>query len=341
MPSTALLTHRPLARPALRATQPHARMPAPAPGWLQRDDVAMGTAISVALWADGAAQGEAAAQAVMAEMHRVDRAFSPHREDSELSRINRHAATAGAGALALSEEACGLIARALALSELTEGAFDITYAAVGRLYDYRRGLQPDAAALARARACVGWRGLELDRRAGRLRFARPGMCIDLGGFAKGHAVDRAAALLAAHGIRHAWVSAGGDSRVLGDRRGRPWGVAVRDPRRPGAIVAVLPLQDASVSTSGDYERCFINAQGQRVHHLIDPASGRSANGLRSATVVGPDGLVCEALSKALFVRGVREGLALLARVPGADAVLVCDQGRLHASPGLQAVPTPT
>jgi FAD:protein FMN transferase len=309
-----------------------ARTAAPA-GWLQRDDVAMGTAIRVELWHDDARAGEAAAQAVFDEMHRVDRAWSPHKAGSELTRINREA---GRRAVPLSEEGFALIERALAFSALTDGAFDISYAAVGRLFDYRTGQAPDAATLAAAQARVGWRGLELDRRAKTLRFARDGMCIDLGGFAKGFAVDNAAALLARRGVRHAFVAAGGDSRVIGDRRGRPWGLAIRDPRGSATDhVAVLPLVDTAVSTSGDYERCFIAAGGERVHHLIDPASGTSATRSRSVTVLGPDGLHCEAWSKALFVRGPAEGLALLERAPGLDAVIVDAQGALHVSSGLQ------
>jgi thiamine biosynthesis lipoprotein len=308
------------------------RSVAPA-GWMRRDDVAMGTAIHVKLWADDARAGEAAVQAVFDEMHRIDRAWSPHKPASELSRINREA---GQRAVPLSEEGYTLIERALAFSALTDGAFDISYAAVGRLYDYREGRRPDATTLAAARSLVGWRGLELDRRARTLRFAREGMCIDLGGFAKGHAVDNAAALLQRRGVRHAYVSAGGDSRVIGDRRGRPWGVAIRDPRSADTAeaIAVLPLEDTAISTSGDYERCFVDA-GERVHHLIDPATGASAAAARSVTVLGPDGLSCEALSKALFVRGPAAGLALLARVPGADAVIVDAEGALHVSPGLQ------
>ena len=308
------------------------RTAAPA-GWNRRDDVAMGTSLHVELWADDARAGEAAVQAVFDEMHRIDRAWSPHQPASELSRINREA---GRRTVPLSEEGFRLIERALAFAELTDGAFDISYAAVGRLYDYREGRAPDAATLAAAQALVGWRGLELDRRARTLRFAREGMCIDLGGFAKGHAVDNAAALLARRGVQHAFVAAGGDSRVIGDRRGRPWGLAIRDPRGSATEhVAVLPLVDTAVSTSGDYERCFVAADGRRVHHLIDPASGASATRARSVTVLGAEGVACEALSKALFVRGPAEGLALLARMPGLDAVIVDAEGALHLSPGLQ------
>ncbi|MDE2367801.1 MAG: FAD:protein FMN transferase [Burkholderiales bacterium] len=299
----------------------------PRGAWVQREDAAMGTAIRVELWSEDNRQGEAAAAAVLAEMHRIDRAMSPHKIGSELSLINREAPRR---AVPLSEEMALLIGRALEYAQLSEGAFDISYAAVGQLYDYRRHQRPDAAALAAARECVGWRQLEFDRARGTLRFARAGMRIDLGGFAKGHAVDCAAALLRRRGIAHAWVSAGGDSRVIGDRRGRPWSVAIRDPRREGEAVAVLPLEDVSISTSGDYERYF-DAEGQRCHHIIDPATGVSPQGVRSVTILAEDGLAAEAWSKTVFVHGVERGMALIAAQRGVDAVVVDGDGRLHAS----------
>ena len=303
------------------------RLPA---GWVVREEAIMGTAIRVELWAEDRRAGEAAATAVMEEMHRVDRAMSPHKPTSELCRINREASHQ---TVPLSEEMFRLVDRAMAFSRLSEGAFDISYAAAGQLYDYRRRVRPTAAQLERARACIGWQHLQLDPHARSLRFARHGMRIDLGGFAKGHAVDNAVALLARRGIKNAYVSAGGDSRVLGDRRGRPWSVAIRDPRRVGEAVAVLPLEDASISTSGDYERCFDDG-GERVHHLIDPATGRSADRVRSVTILASDGLTSEALSKAVFVMGVERGLALVEDQPGVDAVIVDAQGVLHASSNL-------
>jgi FAD:protein FMN transferase len=305
--------------------------PFAAPGaWHVREEAIMGTAISVELWCDDRDQAEAAIAAVMAEMRRIDEAMSPHKPTSELSRINRCAAQA---AVRLSDEMAHLVARAIDFSALSDGAFDITYAAVGHLYDYRAGIAPDEAAIAAARDAIGWRHLRLDPGAPSLRFARDGVRIDLGGFAKGHAVDNAAAILARHGIAHAVVSAGGDSRVIGDRRGRPWSIAIRDPRRPGEIAAVLPLTDVAISTSGDYER-FFERDGVRHHHLIDPRLGRSPTGVHSVTILAPDGLTAEALSKTVFVLGVEAGLRLVETLAGVDAVVIDDGGRLHASAGL-------
>jgi len=299
-------------------------------GWYRREEAIMGTAISVELHADSREQADAATAAVMAEMRRIDAAMSPHKPDSELSRINAGAAVAP---VVPSAEMFALLERALAFSRLSDGAFDITYAGAGHLYDYRAGHAPDDAALAAARPLVDWRHLQLDAAARSVRFARQGVRIDLGGFAKGHAVDTSIAILKGLGIAHAMVAAGGDSHVLGDRGGRPWTIAIRDPRREDEVVAVLPLEDVSISTSGDYER-FFERDGERFHHLLDPRTGKSPHGVHSVTIVADDGLTSEAFSKVAFVLGVEDGLRFVNAHPGIDAVIVDAHGRLHYSDGL-------
>jgi thiamine biosynthesis lipoprotein len=263
--------------------------------------------------------------------------MSPYKADSELSRLNREAAFAPVVA---SHELFDLVARSLAFSKLSGGAFDITYAAIGHLYDYRRSIRPTDEAIAHARAAVGYRHLILDDAKHTIRYAREGVRIDLGGFAKGHAVENAAAILAQRGIEHAIVTAGGDSRLLGDRRGRPWNIAIRDPRRAGEVVALLPLENAAISTSGDYER-FFDEGGVRHHHLIDPRTGHSPRDVHSVTIVAADGLTSEALSKTVFVLGVEQGLALIDRLPGVDAVVIDAAGALHYSSGWLAGAAPT
>ncbi len=301
-------------------------------GWLQREQAIMGTAIAVELWCDDRDEGRAAIGEVMAEMHRIDFTMSLHKPESELSRINRDAAKAP---MRISTEMFQLLTRAVHFSQLSDGAFDITYAAMGRLFDYRQGTRPCQQALDAARAAVGYRNLMLDPHTQTVHFAKEGMCIDLGGFAKGYAVDNATAILQRRGIAHANVSAGGDSRVMGDRRGRPWTIGIRDPREPEQVVALLPLEDTSISTSGDYERYF-EADGQRFHHLMDPATGQSPSSLRSVTVLGEDGLSTEAFSKCVFVMGLERGMQLIESQGTLDAVVVDASGTLHYSPGLLA-----
>lgn len=306
--------------------------PAASGRWFSRDEAIMGTAIHVELWGDDGVAANAAIDAVMREMHRIDALMSPYKESSELSRINRDAARQPVEVCA---ELFDLLERSVGFSELSGGAFDITYASAGHLYDYRRRIRPSDEQLAVARQAIGYRNLQLDRAARTVRFARDGMRVDLGGFAKGHAVDNGAAILARLGVRHAVVTAGGDSRMLGDRCGRPWTMGIRDPRRDDKVVALLPLEDVAVSTSGDYERFFDDGD-ERCHHLLDPRTGKSPQAVRSVTVIAPDGLTSEALSKTVFVLGVEEGMRIVESVPDVDAVVVDAGGELHFSAGLLA-----
>ncbi len=299
--------------------------------WYRREAAIMGTAVRVELWhADATAAGEAI-DAVLAEMRRVDALMSSFRPGSELSRVNRGAETRP---VPVSPELFALIRRAQAISRLSGGAFDITYASVGHLYNFRQGIAPDDRALKQALPAVDYRSLVLDPETRSVRFARPGMRIDLGGIAKGHAVDRAIALLRARGVREALVSAGGDTRILGDHHGRPWLTGIRDPRRPpGTSAVVLPLADTAISTSGDYERYF-ERDGVRYHHIISPRTGRPARAVRSVTILGPDATTTDALSTTVFVLGPRDGLALVERLAGIEAVIIDAAGRVHYSSGL-------
>ncbi len=299
--------------------------------WVSGRQDIMGTRITVEVFHPDDSVAQRGIDAVMAEMRRIDAAMSPFIDDSELSRVNREAA---AGPVKISRELFDLLSRALHFSVLTHGAFDITFASAGFLYDYRRHVHPETGSLKQAVASIDYRNLALDARRQTVRFSKPGVKIDLGGIAKGHAVDRSIALLQRMGIQNALVTAGGDTRVIGARRGRPWRIGVRDPRRRDALVAMIPLQDVAVSTSGDYER-FFEENGVRYHHIIDPATGDSARELRSVTIIGPDATTTDALSTSVFVLGTGRGLALIDRLPDIDAILVDGRGRLHYSSGLE------
>ncbi len=305
--------------------------------WYWGEDAIMGTAVRVQLWHDSPSEGTAAVASVMDEMNRINALMSTYIEQSALSDVNARAATEP---VAVTQELFDLLARALEFSALTDGAFDITYASVGYLYDYRRQIQPEQAQREAAIAHIDYRLVSLDARRREVRFARQGVRVDLGGIAKGYAVERAAAGLRARGVRHAIVSAGGDSRIIGDRRGRPWTVGVRDPRDARGISVRLPLENEAVSTSGDYERYF-EADGVRHHHIINPATGTSPSQVHSVTVIGPDATMTDALSTGTFVLGIQRGLALIDTLEGYETVIYDAGGKIHYSTGLvdpQAVP---
>ncbi len=290
----------------------------------------MGTRVSVRLWHDDEASAARAAEAALAEIDRIERLMSTYREDSTISRINREAAARPVPAGA---ELYGLVETALRISRLTDGAFDITFDSVGRHYDFRAGERPDEATIRREMGRLDYRLVTLVPGQQAIRFEREGVRINLGGIAKGYAVERAAAVLAAAGVEHAIVTAGGDSRLLGDRDGEPWVVGVRDPRSEDGVAVRLPLADEAISTSGDYERYF-EEDGVRYHHILSPATGRPARGVYSASVIGPDAVLTDGLSTSVFVLGVERGLALIEELPGYETIVIDASGHMHYSTGL-------
>ena len=300
--------------------------------WLSRiDDGIMGTRIVVELWSEQPDAGERAIDAVMAEMRHIDSSMSTYKPDSEVSRVNARAAR---GPVKISAELFGLLETALEYSRITDGAFDITYASVGFMYDFRARHHPDEKEIAAALPAVNYHHLLLDRVTRSVRFTQPGVRIDLGGIAKGYSVDRGIDILRRLGIRHALVSAGGDSRIIGDRFGKPWIVGIRHPDRKDEVIARLPLVDTAISTSGDYERYF-DEHGVRYHHIIDPRTGHSASAVRSATILAPTATRTDGLSKTAFVLGAEAALKIYARLADVEAILVRPDGKVLYSQGLE------
>lgn len=308
-----------------------AAVPSARSEWMARDDAIMGTRITVQLRADNAAKGSAAIDAVMAEMRSIDTLMSHYKPESELSQVNLRAAEEP---VHVDRELFDLLKLSLHFSEITDGAFDITYAGVGHLYDYRRHIRPTEAEIRAALPTVNWRNLILDPDKLTVKFAMPGMRIDVGGIGKGYAVDRCIAILQSWGFTHALVTAGGDSRIIGDRDGRPWIVGIRHPDDPNKIVTRLPLVDTAMSTSGDYYRYF-DEGGVRYHHIIDPRTGHPASRVRSATILGPTATETDGLSKTAFVLGAEKTLELINRMPKFDAIFITPDGRVLYSRGLE------
>lgn len=305
-------------------------------GWLSDTQAIMGTEVSVTLWHKDSAVAERTIAAVMAEMRRIDAHLSPYIETSALTRMNQKASKAP---LKIDDELVLLLDKSLYISALSEGAFDVTFASLGRYYDYRKKLSPSEAQREELLSAIDYRHLKLDKAKRTIFYANPHVYVDLGGIAKGYAVDRAVHIIREAGVTHASVSAGGDSRILGDRRGRPWIVGIKNPRiseaSPQDSVIRIPLTDVAVSTSGDYERFFIDEKsGQRIHHILNPKTGKSASGVVSVTILGDHGVDTDPLSTTVFVLGVKKGLALINRLPGFDCIIIDQHGQAHYSDGL-------
>jgi thiamine biosynthesis lipoprotein len=260
-------------------------------------------------------------------MTRLDQLFSSYRRDSEVSRLSQ---SSGGGEV--SAETAAVLALGLVVAQRSGGAFDLTLGRLKSLWgiDGDNPVVPDRQAIAAALAGIGPEALTLDGRQLRKRSAQ--VQIDLGGIAKGYAVDRAVAVLKEHGIASAAVNAGGDMYLLGQRPERPWRVGIQHPRQKDAVLETVQVHDRAVVTSGDYER-FFEQDGQRYHHIFDPQSGFPARGCQSVTVIADSVALGDALATSLFVLGPQAGLQLLDQYPGAEALIVAADGSLHATPG--------
>lgn len=308
------------------------------PPWVSREWTVMTTRAYLEFYPEDAdpARTRAIFSAVADEFTRVEMTFSPWVEFSELALVNRSAADAP---VQVSPEMFAMFQAAGQFHALTHGAFDASFAGAGKLYDYRAGVAPDAKALAAAQQVVGWQYVKLDESAQTVRYAKPGVRVDFGGIAKGYAIDRAVAILKQYGVRDAYLSLGGDSYALGIHDGRPWQVGIRHPREAAAAPVMIPASDFAISTSGDYER-FFERNGERIHHILAPGTGKPAHGLVSVTVLADDGTTADALSTGVFVLGKERGLALINGLSGISAVLIDEDGNVHYSDDLAPVSAP-
>jgi thiamine biosynthesis lipoprotein len=296
--------------------------------WFDAEAKIMGTRVAISLWHEDATVAHDLSEKVFAELRRLDQQFSPYIESSELSRINREAATRP---VSISNEMQHLLKSSMDYSQLSTGAFDITFASVGYLYQYRESKKPDDETIKKLLPSINFQHLKLVDNT--IFFAEKNVKIDLGGIAKGYAVDRGIAILKSAGVQYATLMAGGDSYYLGLHKDRPWNVVIQHPRDQKKSVVMLPVADMAVSTSGDYERYFMQ-DGQRYHHIIQPKTGKSASELMSVTIIGQETLRTDALSTSVFVLGAKAGMELINRLPDVDAVIIDRQGNLYYSKNL-------
>lgn len=300
---------------------------------LRREAVLMGTQFRVTAAGVSAKRLDLAVHAAFSEVARIEALMSEWRPDSEISAVNQ---AAGQQPVAVSPETFTVVKAALDLAEMSEGAFDPTWAALKGLWDFQADPpQVPAPEIIKARLKkVGWRKVKLDAEAKTIFLTEPGMALGLGGIAKGYGIDQAAKVLKSHGIERFIVDGGGDLYVSGVKpSGAPWKLGVQGPRSAGKLIATLAVTDAAMVTSGDYERFFV-IQGKRYHHIIDLRTGYPAALSRAVTVRAKEAIFADALSTAIFVLGPHDGLALAERLPGVEAAVVGADGKIVATKAL-------
>jgi len=313
----------------------HAETSGPAPRLVTHAHASMGAEVRVTAWTADEAGAQAATAKVFAEFERLDALLSVWKPDSDVLRIN---AAAGRTPVPVSAETRDVLQRARQMSDWTEGKFDITFGTLADIWKFDHDQDnrvPTSAEIAKRRPLVDYRAVVVDEAAGTAFLSRAGARLHLGGIGKGYAVDRAVAILRASGLHDFMVQAGGDLFVAGAPGDGPWRLGIQDPRgAPNESFATIELRDRTFSTSGDYERYFIQ-DGQRYHHILDPATGEPARACVSVTVVATTATVADGLSKGVFILGPEAGMALVERLPDVEAVIVDASNRVQISSGLQ------
>ena len=267
---------------------------------------AMGSDCAVHLCGETVQTAERFAAAAENEVRRIEARYSRYRGDSELARINAVAATGGS--IEIDAEMFGLINYARACFAKSDGAFDITSGLLRTVWDFSASRLPDHESIEAVLPLIGLDKVTLSN--GQLHFGHPGMEIDFGGLGKEYAADRAAEVCTGLGARHGFIDLGGDIRVIGSQPdGLPWRIGIRHPRAADKIAAEISLSNGALATSGDYER-FIEVDGQRYCHILDPRTGWPSHGLSSVTVISDRCLVAGRLSTTAMLRG-KEGAAWL------------------------------
>jgi thiamine biosynthesis lipoprotein len=299
---------------------------------LRRSRLMIGTVVEIMAGGQDPRTLETAIDSAFAEIERLEKLFSKHVSSSDVSRLSQSVAGTN-----VARETAEVIALGLKVAQQSGGAFDLTLGELKDLwgFDSEAPHVPDQRAIFEALKGIGPAALSLHGQ--HVNKRAPHLQVDLGGIAKGYAVDRAVAILKQYGVTRAAVNAGGDMYLLGQRsrpamRQRAWRIGIQHPRQQDTVLETIQVRDRAVVTSGDYER-FFEEDGKRYHHIFDPQSGFPAKRCQSVTIIADSVALGDALATAVFVLGPEAGLQLLAQYPGGEGLIVAADGNISTSPG--------
>ena len=300
---------------------------------VKRTQMHMGTLVKITAVAETESVAQAAASAGFAEIRRLEELLSTWIPTSELSRVND---SAGIKSVPVSLETWTVVQRAKQAAELTGGGFNI---AIGPAIDLWRVTEdqriPTEVELAALRPLVDLQAVRTDLHEQTLYLEKPGMRIDVGGIGKGFAADHAVLAMQKAGASAGVVALSGDIKTFGLLPGgKKFPVGIQHPRKEGAVLVFIDLENEAISTAGDYER-FFERDGVRYHHILDPKTLQPARGCQSVTVIAKEGVWADGLDTGVFVMGPERGMELIERLPGIEAIIVDQDGNLLVSSGLR------
>jgi len=298
-----------------------------------RTTLLMGSRFDITIVAEDSLKAEQNIDTVIHEISRIEALISDWKADSQVSEINRQA---GIRAVKVDREVFELTKRALKLSELTGGAFDISFAAMDRIWKFDGSMSemPDSETVAKSVEKVGYKNIILDSIQSTIFLKRKGMKIGFGALGEGYAADRSKEMMLARGIKAGIVNGSGDMNTWGKHpKGNHWTIGITDPFHKDSLYAVVPLQKSAVTTSGSYEK-FVIFNGKRYSHIINPVTGYPATGLCSVTIFGPSAEQANGFSTSIMILGKDKGLELINRFPEFSCLMFSDDGQVFRSKNL-------
>ncbi|WP_264524275.1 FAD:protein FMN transferase [Flavobacterium sp. N502536] len=296
----------------------------------KRTTLLMGGRFDISIVAKDSLTAEQNIDAVIAEITRIENLISDWKPDSQVSQVNQNA---GIRPVKVDREVFELTQRAIQFSEATRGGFDVSFAAMDRIWKFDGSMteMPSPEAIKKSVEKVGYKNIILDSVQSTIFLKLKGMKIGFGALGEGYATDKCRNMMLEKGIKAGIVNGSGDMTAWGRQpNGKDWNIGMTNPFHPDTLFAVVPLNNGAVTTSGSYEK-FVVFDGKRYSHIINPATGYPATGLCSVSVFGPNAETANGLSTSLMVLGQKEGLLLLKKYPDYSCVMITDNGKLVKS----------
>ncbi|MBC5863481.1 FAD:protein FMN transferase [Flavobacterium turcicum] len=296
----------------------------------KRTTLLMGGRFDITIVAQDSLTAEKNIDVVIGEISRIENLISDWKSDSQISEVNRNA---GVQPVKVDREVFELTQRAIRFSEVTNGGFDISFAAMDRIWKFDGSMteMPSEEAIKKSVEKVGYKNIVLDSANTTIFLKLKGMKIGFGALGEGYATDKCRQMMIDKGIEAGIINGSGDMSTWGKQpNGKAWNIGITNPFRPEKLLAVVPLTQEAVTTSGSYEK-FVVLDGKRYSHIINPATGYPATGLCSVTVFGPDAETANGLSTSLMVLGTDAGLQLLQQFPDYSCIMITDTGKVIRS----------
>jgi len=295
----------------------------------------MGNRFEISVVADSKNYAMECIDEAVYEIQRIEKLLTTFAESSETNLINGNA---GLEPVVVSREVFDLIARSKRISELTQGAFDITYGSVDKQlwnFDQHMTRLPDAATASRLVRLINFQNVVLDENKCTVLLREKGMRIGFGGIGKGYAADKAKALLVRKGINSGIVNASGDLTVWGTQpNGKQWTIGIADPNAGREAFSSLELSNTSIATSGNYEK-FAIVDGKKYSHTIDPKTGMPVTGIKSVTIIAPMAELADALATPVMIMGIKVGLHLINQLKNIACIIVDDDDNIYTSENIK------